>query len=84
MALIHPMCYKPQISTNVVLQSLIDKYVIAYQNIWGGGVVRLGAIATLAITNRCAKRTLFPARNICLVIPANNSPHKLQFPNFHR
>ena len=46
--LIHPMSYKPQIFTNVVLQSLFDKYVISYQNIWSEGVVRLhGAIVTL-------------------------------------
>ena len=38
--LIHLMSNKPLISTNVVLQCLIDKYVITYQNIWSEGVVR--------------------------------------------
>ena len=38
--LIHPMSYKPKIFTNVVLQCLVDKYMITYQNIWGEGMVR--------------------------------------------
>ena len=47
-ALIHPMSCKSQISTNAVLQCLIDKYVTTYQSIWSEGVVRLqGAIVTL-------------------------------------
>ena len=39
--LIYPVNYKSQIFTNVVLQSLIDKYVTTYQNTWSEGVVRL-------------------------------------------
>ena len=38
--LIHPMRYKSQIVKYVVLQCLLDKYVITYQNIWGDGVLR--------------------------------------------
>ena len=46
--LIHPMSYKPQIFTNVVLQCLVDKDVITYQNIWSEDKVRPhGAILTL-------------------------------------
>ena len=39
--LIYPVNYKSQIFTNVVLQSLVDKYVTTYQNTWSEGVVRL-------------------------------------------
>ena len=47
--LIHLMSYKPQIFTNVVLQCLVDRDVITYQNIWSEGKVRPHrAIATLA------------------------------------
>ena len=46
--LIHSMSYKPQIFTNVVLQCLVDRDVITYQNIWSEGKVRPHrAIATL-------------------------------------
>ena len=38
--LIQPMSYKPQIFTNVVLQCLVNKYMIAYQNIWSERMVR--------------------------------------------
>ena len=42
------MIYKPQTFINVVLQCLVDKYVITYQNIWSEGVVRpQGVIVTL-------------------------------------
>ena len=42
------MRYKPQIFTNVVLQCLVDKYVITNQNIWSEDVVRTpGAIVML-------------------------------------
>ena len=39
--LIYPVNYKSQIFTNVVLQSLVDKYVTTCQNTWSEGVVRL-------------------------------------------
>ena len=65
--LIHPMSYKPQNFTNVVLQCLIDKYVINYQNIWSEGVVRPhGAIVMLCQTYPISKRG-----NTFLVVPAN-------------
>ena len=52
--LIHPMSYKPQIFTNVVLQCLVDKDVITYQNIWTEGKVRpYEAIVTLGDYRRC-------------------------------
>ena len=35
------MSYKPQFFVDEVLQCLVDKYQITYQNIWGEGVVRL-------------------------------------------
>ena len=38
--LIHPMSYKPRFFIDEILQCLVDKYQITYQNIWGGGVVR--------------------------------------------
>ena len=38
--LIHPMCQKPQIFTDQVLQCVFDKYIITYRNIWGKDVVR--------------------------------------------
>ena len=38
--LIQPMSYKSQIITNVVLQCLVDKDVMTYQNIWREGKVR--------------------------------------------
>ena len=38
--LIHPMRYKPQFLVDEVLQCLVDKYQITYQNIWGEGMVR--------------------------------------------
>ena len=38
--LIHPMSYKPQFFIDEVLQCLVDKYQITYQNNWGEGVVR--------------------------------------------
>ena len=41
MTLIHPLSYKPQFFIDEVLQCLVDKYQITYQNIWGEGVVRL-------------------------------------------
>ena len=41
MTLIHPMSYKPQFFIDEVLQCLVDKYQITYQNIWAEGVVRL-------------------------------------------
>ena len=48
LALIHPMSYKPKIFINVVLQCLVDKYVITYQNIWSdGGDRHHGAIVTV-------------------------------------
>ena len=40
MTLIHPISYKPQYFIDEVLQCLVDKYQITYQNIWGEGVVR--------------------------------------------
>ena len=40
MTLIHPMSSKIQFFTNVVLQCLVDKYVMTYQNIWSEGMVR--------------------------------------------
>ena len=33
------MNYKPQILIDEVLQCVVDKYVIHYQNIWGEGMV---------------------------------------------
>ena len=41
MPLIHPMSYKPQFFIDEVLQCLVDKYQITYQNIWREGMVRL-------------------------------------------
>ena len=41
MTLIHPITYKYQFLIDEVLQCLVDKYQITYQNIWGEGVVRL-------------------------------------------
>ena len=38
--LIYPMKYKPQVFIDEVLQRLVDKYQITYQNIWSEGVVR--------------------------------------------
>ena len=38
--LIHPMSFKPKIYANAVLQCLVDKYVITYENIWDEGMVR--------------------------------------------
>ena len=38
--LIHPMSYKPQFLIDEVLQCLVNKYQITYQNISGEGVVR--------------------------------------------
>ena len=81
--LIHPMIYKPQIFTNVVLPCLVDKYVITFK-IFG---VRawsdlMGLLQHLAISDRFAKQTPVPTRNIFLVVPTNNSPHKFQFLNF--
>ena len=40
MTLIHPISYKPQYFIDNVLQCLVDKYQITYENIWGEGVVR--------------------------------------------
>ena len=40
MTLIHPMSYKSQFFIDEVLQCLVDKCQITYQNIWGEGVVR--------------------------------------------
>ena len=40
MTLIHPMSYKSQFFIDEVLQCLVDKYQITYQNIWVEGVVR--------------------------------------------
>ena len=40
MTLIHPMCYKPKIFTDKVLQCVFDKYKIIYQNIWEKGILR--------------------------------------------
>ena len=41
------MRYKPQILTNVVLQCLVDKYVITNQNIWSEDVRTPGVIVML-------------------------------------
>ena len=38
--LIYPMRYKPQVFIDEVLQRLVDKYQITYQNIWSEGAVR--------------------------------------------
>ena len=40
MTLIHPISYKFQSFINEILQSLVDKYQITYQNIWGEDMVR--------------------------------------------
>ena len=40
LTLIDPMNYKPQIFIGEVLQCLVDKYVMTYENIWGEGMVR--------------------------------------------
>ena len=40
MTLIHLLRYKPQFFIDEVLQCLVDKYQITYQNILGEGVVR--------------------------------------------
>ena len=40
MTLIHHVSYKPQFFIDEVLQCLVNKYQITYENIWGGGVVR--------------------------------------------
>ena len=40
MTLIHPINYKFQSFINEILQSLVDKYQITYQNIWGEDMVR--------------------------------------------
>ena len=34
------MNYKPQIFIDEVIQCLVDKYVVMYQNIWGKGMAR--------------------------------------------
>ena len=41
MPLIHLMSYKPQSFIDEVLQCLVDKCQITYQNIWTEGMVRL-------------------------------------------
>ena len=40
MTLTHPMSYKPQFFIDEVLQCLVDKYQITYQNIWGERMIR--------------------------------------------
>ena len=40
MTLIHPISYKSQSFIDEILPSLVDKYQITYQNIWGEDMVR--------------------------------------------
>ena len=62
--LIPPMSYKPQYFIDNFIQCLIHKYQVAYQNIWGKGMIRpqfsgTGLLSNSGVTERCAKFSHF-------------------------
>ena len=64
------MSYKPQFFIDEVLQRLVDKYQITYQNIWGEGLVR----SHLVKSSHC--KTLWPLKGVPIL---HHFLHKICF-----